>query len=145
MPHRLSAPAVGRAVLGTATAVFVLVALLVRDDPRWYVAAGAAGALWTLWDLVWDHVLAPFGGWIHDALSGGLAGPQPNLRPTLDDTIRLLEGHIAGNARRGVQLQAAMRLEEIYRTVKKDPARAREVIRRVRERFPDAVELSRYE
>jgi len=145
MPHRLSAPTIGRAVLGTATVLFLVIALLLRDDPRWYVAAGTAGVFWTLWDLVWSHVLAPLGRWIVQAFSGGLAGPPPNVRPTLEDTIRLLESHVAGKAARGVQLQAAIRLEEIYRMVKKDPGRARDVIRRMRDRFPDAVELRRYE
>lgn len=151
MPHRLSPAAVGRRVLGTATIAFLVIALLVRDDPRWYVAAGAAGIGWTLWDFLWDHVLNPFGDWLRDLVSGGLGGPPPNLRPTLEDTIRLLEGHIEGGASRPVQLQAAVRLEEIYRTVKeeiyrtvkKDPARARAVIARVRARFPDAEELRR--
>jgi hypothetical protein len=144
MPHRLSAPTVGRAILGTATVLFFVMALVVRDDPRWYVAAGAAGIFWTLWDLVWGHLLAPLGHWIVLAFSGGLGGPPPNVRPTLEDTIRLLESHITANAARRVQLQAAIRLEEIYRTVKNDPGRARDVIRRVRERFPDAWELDRY-
>lgn len=144
MPGSLSPAAVGRRLLGTATVAFFVIALVVRDDPRWYLAAGAAGVWWTLWDVLWDHVLGPFGGWLYDLLTGGIGGPPPGARPTLDDTIRLLESHIEGGAARPVQLQAAVRLEEIYRTVKKDPARARAVIARVRERFPDAEELARY-
>ncbi len=45
-------------------------------------------------------------------------------RPTLDDTIRLLESHLSQGASRSVEIQAAIRLEEIYRTVKQDPGGA---------------------
>lgn len=134
-----------RRIFGGATIVFGAIGLLLRDDVRWFAASGACGALWLGWDVLRDHVLAPFGDWVHHALSGGLAdGPPPNTRPTLDDTIRLLESHIAGDASRAVQINAAIRLEEIYRLVKKDAAKARDVIKRVRGRFPDAAELRAY-
>ncbi len=66
-------------------------------------------------------------------------------RLSLDDTIRLLEGHIERGASRRVEINSAIRLEEIYRMVKKDPAAAGRVIERVRERYPDAVKLRRYD
>lgn len=141
----VSISAIVRRVFGGATIVFGAIGLLLRDDPRWFAASGACGALWLAWDVLRDHVLAPFGEWVHHALSGGITGgPAPNTRPTLEDTIRLLESHIAGEASRGVQINAAIRLEEIYRLIKKDEAKARDVIERVRGRFPDAVELGSY-
>jgi hypothetical protein len=76
-------------------------------------------------------------------LTEGTGGDPVNMRPTLDDTIRLLESHLAGAAHPRVRIQAAIRLEEIYRTVKKDPDRARSVRERARALFPDAPEWRR--
>jgi len=44
-------------------------------------------------------------------------------------------------ANQDASLQAAIRLEEIYRTVRKDPARAEAVVRRIKDLYPDAPEL----
>jgi hypothetical protein len=44
-----------------------------------------------------------------------------------------------------VQIQSALRLAEIYRLTRQDPERARDVIARVRARWPDAPELQRFE
>jgi len=143
----LSPTRIVRVVLGAGTMVFGLIALLVaRDDPRFWGAAGALGILWWGWDLVVEHVLRPLSGWAAGVFSGaaGDGSPSPNTRPTLDDTIRLLESHLEGRASRQVVVNAAMRLEEIYRTVKKDPSRARRAIARAKQRFPDAEELERY-
>jgi len=129
-----------RAVFAVATVIFGAVGL-VAAEPRLLVAAGIFGILWTLWDVIWERWIAPGAAWGFRSLTGDLGESPPDLRPTLDDTIRLLEAHLAGRASRRVQIQAAIRLEEIYRTVRKDPARARAVIARARERFPDAPEL----
>ena len=127
-----------------AAIAFGAVGLGVRE-PKVLAAAGAFGVLWTVWDLLADRVLGPALGWLGRALTEGSGhGAPPEIRPTLDDTIRLLESHLEGGASRGVQVQAAIRLEEIYRTVRKDPARALGVIERIRARFPDAEELARY-
>jgi len=138
----ISASRVVRTVIATATVVFLVLALLVRSDPRLWAAAAACGTLWWLWDVLLDHVLRPFGDWIVETLlGGGVGAPRANTRPTLDDTIRLLESHLERGASRKVEINAAIRLEEIYRTVKNDPARARAVLERVRQRYPDAPEL----
>ena len=142
-----SASQVVRIALATGTTVFGLLALLVaRDDPRFWGAAGALGLLWWGWDLIVEHVVRPLGGWAVAVFSGGIGDgrPPPNTRPTLDDTIRLLESHLEGRASRQVVINAAIRLEEIYRTVKKDPSRARRAIAKAEQRFPGAEELQQY-
>jgi hypothetical protein len=133
--------AVVRAVFATATVVFGGLGLLIRDG-RLLVAAGAFGILWTVWDVLWNRVISPGAEWGFRTLTEGSGGPSPpNIRPTIDDTIRLLESHLARDASRSVHIQSALRLEEIYRTLRKDPARARAVLDAARARYPDAPEL----
>ncbi len=134
-----------RAIFGTATIVFGGVGLAAGDDPRWFVASGMCGALWWSWDLLVEHVFMPVGDWITEQLAGGgITGSSAGMRPGLDEMVTLLEGHLRRGASRQVDINAAVRLEEIYRTVKRDPQRAREVIRIAKERYPDAPELARY-
>lgn len=131
--------------MAAATLVFGAVGLFVRDA-RWFAAAGAFGLMWTAWDLLGAYLFGPMGDWLSSFWSGGATteSTAANLRPTLDDTVRLLEGHLRPGVARSVVVQAAIRLEEIYRTIKNDPVRAREVIARARELAPDAPELDRY-
>ena len=42
-------------------------------------------------------------------------------------------------------VNAAIRLDEIYRTVKKEPDKARRAVEKVRERYPEASEWERYD
>lgn len=140
----ISVGGIVRAVFGLATIVFAVIGFLLGSDPRWFAASGAFGLIWTLWGWAHDHVLSPFGEWLARAGVGDVGQMKVGgLRPTLDDTIRLLESHLAGRASREVQIHAAIRLEEIYRTVKKDPARAAEVMAQVRALYPEAPELER--
>ncbi|MGA2383427.1 MAG: hypothetical protein ABSG61_08325 [Gemmatimonadales bacterium] len=134
---------VGRRFFATATVAAALLGLL--GDPRWFAASGAFGIAWWGWDAIWENVFGPFGAWFTGMLAGtsGVEAP-PDL--TVDDTIRLLEGHLSADAvPRHVQIQSALRLAEIYRLAKEDPQRARDVIARVRARWPDAPELQREE
>jgi hypothetical protein len=141
----LSVGRVVRTILGTATAVLLVMGFVVRDDPRWLVAAGTCGLIWWGWDLLMEYVFTPIGEWITGAFMGGSIGAlPPQARPNLDEVTRLLEGYLRKRASRKVEINAAIRLEEIYRTVKQDPGRARAVIRLVRARYPDAPELERY-
>ena len=141
-PRYTHPAAVGRAVFAVATVVFGVAGVGLRSV-RLLAAAGACGVLWSLWDLLWDRLLGPAGGWLaRTLLEGDAAGPPPNTRPTLDDTIRLLESHLAHGASRAVEIQAAIRLEQIYRTIRKNPDRARDVLARVRGKYPDALELA---
>jgi hypothetical protein len=137
-----SPSAIGRA-LGIAT-VFCLV-LGFAADPWWFAVSGAFGAFWWSWDFVWDNILVPLGGFLTNAINGAVDVQEPPDL-SLDDTIRLLEDHLAADGvTRHVQIQSALRLADIYRLNKKDPARARDVIARARTRWPDAPELQRFE
>jgi len=129
-------------MFGAATLASGALGLLVGGEPRLLVLSGSLGAVWLAWDLLIDYLLGPMAEFAGQLLSGD-AGVQPtgDLRPSLEDTIRLLESHINSGADRHVQVNAALRLEEIYRTVKKDPQRAQEVVHLVHARFPDAREL----
>jgi len=129
-----------RAVFATATIIFGGLGLLLREG-RLLVAAGIFGILWTLWDVFWDRLIAPGTTWAYRTFTEGTGGALPNIRPTLDDTVRLLEHHLESDASQHVKIQAAIRLEEIYRTVRKDPARAEAVVRRIKDLYPDAPEL----
>lgn len=141
----LSPSRIVRLVFGTATVALVIVAVAVRSEPRLYAAAAGCGAIWWAWDLLLEHVVHPLGGWITGTfMGGGLGVDDAATRPKLDDLVRLLERHIAQGTSRQVDINAAIRLEEIYRTVKKDPDRARAVIETMRARYPDAPELDRF-
>ncbi len=134
-----------RAVFGTATVALVLAALLVGHEPRLFAAAAAFGAVWWSWDLLLEHVFQPLGDWIVGTVaSGGVGMADHTTRPNLDELVRLLEAHLARGTSRQVDINAAIRLEEIYRTVKRDPDGARRVIALVLERYPDAPELERF-
>lgn len=134
-----------RAIFAVATIAFGAVGLVFRGDPRWFVASGACGTLWLVWDVVRDHVGRPLGAWVARLATEGVDAPPRSARPSLDETVRYLEGHLRGDASRQVPVNAAVRLEEIYRLLYKDANRARAVIRLVRARFPEAPELARYE
>jgi len=133
--------AIIRGVFATATIVFGGLGLVIRDG-RLLIAAGTFGLLWTVWDVLWDRVIGPGTEWGFRALTEGVGSAPPNIRPTLDDTIRLLESHLARDTSRSVHIQAALRLEEIYRTIRKDPGSARAVLVAARARYPDAPELA---
>jgi hypothetical protein len=133
-----------RAVFAAGTVLFLLLGLLLRSA-RLLGAGGALGVIWTVWDVLWDRVLGPGGGWAARVLTEGVGETPAATRPTLDDTIRLLESHLAHGADRHVEIQAAIRLEEIYRTIRKDPERARDVLAAIRRKYPDAEELRRHD
>lgn len=135
-----------RAVFATGTVVFFAVGLLVRDDPRWFAAAGTLGLVWWAWDLLLEYVFLPLSDWFFGLLTGqSVCEPTDDLRPTMDDTIRLLESHLQHGASEQVSVNAAIRLEEIYRTVKKDPKRAQKVVQSVRNQYPEAPEWERFD
>ena len=141
-PRYQSPGVIVRAVFGSAAVIFTLLGLVLRSG-RLLGAAATFALVWTLWDLLLDQVLGPAGAWAARVLTEGTGEVPAAARPTLDDTIRLLESHLAHGAGRHVEIQAAIRLEEIYRTIRKDPERARVVLERVRLKYPDAEELKR--
>lgn len=136
-----------RGAFAVGAVLFGVLGIALHGNTRLLAAAAACGTLWTLWDIVWERVCQPLGGWLTDTLleggGPGLGGPSAPL-PTLDEDIAHLEGYLQRGATRHVEIQAAIRLEEIYRTVKHDPERARAVIARIKARYPDARELARY-
>ena len=133
-----------RGFFGTATIGSLLIALLI-GDARWYAISAACGLVWWAWDLLLEYFLVPLGDWFMGIVTGGVTDQSASqTRLTLEDTIRLLENHLQHHTAPKVDINAAIRLEEIYRTVKKDPERARRVIEIVLERYPDAPELERY-
>jgi hypothetical protein len=134
---------VGRTMFGAATILTALLGL--SGDARWFAASGAFGTAWWAWDALWGNVFGPLGDWLSGMLLGSASVEEPPDL-TLDDTVRLLESHLsAEGVTQHVQIQSALRLAEIYRLNRHDPARAEEVIRRVRERWPDAPELKVFE
>lgn len=135
-----------RTVLGVVTVVLLVCAFGVRNSIQLWAIAAAVGTAWWASDLLTEHVFRPFGEWMTDVfMSGGVGIDDAASRPKLDDLIRLLESHIARGTSQKVDINAAIRLEEIYRTVKKDPARAKAVMEIVRTRYPNAPELMRHE
>ena len=142
--QEISAAQIVRRIFAAATLGFLAIGLLHRADPRWLIASGVFGTIWLAWDLLVEHLLAPLTDWLSGMLSDGIGVPNDstvaNLRPTLDDTIRLLEGHLERGASRHVDINAALRLAEIYR-LKHDEENARRVIDVARVRYPDAEEL----
>jgi len=136
----LTASGIVRAFLSVATLVSGVLGFLSRDL-RWFAAAAAFGTMWTVGDVLVAKVLIPLADFAARLLEGGVDGPPVETRPTVEDTIRLLESHLAGGGPREVQIRAAIRLADLYRAAHHDSARARQVIDLIRERFPDAEEL----
>jgi hypothetical protein len=96
-----------RRFLAVATVIFGLVGLLARD-PRWLAASGAFGIMWTAWDFLDANLFGPLGDWFSRIMSGeSEAEAAADLRPTLDDTIRLLEDHLQPGVARSVVIQSA--------------------------------------
>jgi hypothetical protein len=144
-PEAIGIGQFGRYLFAAATIFCVVFGFGVRDDPRWFAASAAFGTMWWAWDLLIEHLFAPLGHWVERLLTGQEIGAsRDHNRPNLDEVIRLLEGHLDRGASRQVDINSALRLEEIYRTVKKDPARARAVVEKARARYPDAPELQRF-
>jgi hypothetical protein len=134
-----------RLLFGSATVALLLFAFGVGRDARLFAAAAVCGTVWWVWDLLTSQIFIPLGDWLtQTVVGGGLGDTDSSARPGLDDLIRLLEGHLEHGASRHVDINAAIRLEEIYRTVKRNPEAARRVMEIVLRRYPDAPELERF-
>lgn len=141
----LSASRVVRVVLGTATVALLLLAFAVDREPRLFAAAAIFGTVWWSWDILVKHLVEPLADWVLGTVVGSGLGPSdPTLRPTLDELIVLLERHLERPTTARVDINAAIRLEEIYRTARPNPEAARRVIATVRSRYPNAPELARF-
>jgi hypothetical protein len=134
-----------RTLFGTATATLLVAAFALGGNPRVFAAAAACGTVWWAWDVLAVHVFAPVGEWITDVIvGGGVGASDASTRPSLDEVVEMLERHLERPTSRQLDINAAIRLEEIYRTVKQDPAASRRVVEVVRSRYPDAPELARF-
>ncbi len=134
---------VGRRFLAGATVLAAIGGI--AGDSKWLGAAAALGTAWWGWDFLCDNVFGPLGRLLTAMITGtSLIEQGPDL--SVDDRIRLLENNLAGDGvTRHVQIQSALRLAEIYQLTRKDPAKAREVIERAKEKWPDAPELKLFE
>jgi hypothetical protein len=144
-PQEITVGRVIRLLFGTATVALLVFAFAVREDARLFAAAAVCGTIWWVWDLLTAHVFQPLGDWVtQTVVGGGLGETDGSTRPGLDDLVRLLESHLERGASRHVDINAAIRLEEIYRVVRKDPESARRVVEIALRRYPDAAELERF-
>ena len=122
--------------LASATLVFAAIGFL-TGDTRFYLASGLTGTMWWLWDWVVDTVFAPISDFVFAALEGDLDLPLADDRMTADDTICLLESRFERAVSYEADYQVAMRLADLYRAVRKDPARVKWVFAVMRQRYPD--------
>jgi len=134
-----------RTVFAVATVVFGLAGILNHWDARWLAASAIFGAIWTLWDVLIAQVFGPLADWFAGGAVNLDDAPGAPPRPTPDDVIRLLEAHLAHATDRHAAIQTGLRLADLYRTARHDPARADEVIRDLRTKYPDAPELAHAE
>jgi hypothetical protein len=134
--------AVVRWALGAATLTFLVAGLLTKSSSA-LVASGAFGTMWWAWDLINDNVFKPLADWMSRMLSGDVLAGDDSDPLTLDKTAELLEHRLKPGVAPHIVIQAALRLEEIYRLDRKDPAKARAVIARARALVGDAPQLKR--
>ncbi len=110
-------------------------------DVRWFVASGAFGTLWWTADSLVEWAIRPLVDLLGQVIQGSVRTSSSQVGPSLEDTVSRLEAHIDNNAARAVQIQAALKLSDIYRAVYKDAVRAQAILALARTRFPDAPEL----
>lgn len=132
-----------RIALAGVTILFAVLGFYATDGAKFFVASGIFGAMWWGWDLLLEHVFTPFGHLLGDGIPGGVHYVSPNI--SVDDKIRALERRLEGGHSRRVEINAAIRLAELHRYQKNDPERAREIIDLMKERYPDAPKLRRFE
>ena len=128
-----------------ACAIFfgVMATFFARGNAQIIAAAAAFGVIWTAWDLIMAWVVNPFLDLVRDVGSEASgAGDTDGRRPTLDETIGFLERNIANPTARHLDIQSALRLEEIYRVAKKEPDKGRRVVEQMLERYPDEAILA---
>lgn len=138
----ITAGQVIRTMFGLATVVFLAVGFLV-EEPRFYAAAGLLGAIWGAWNRVVNWVFGPIGDLSFRLLQGEANLPSPNSQPVADETIRVLELRLERTVSRESDIQAALRLADLYRVIRKDPLRADAIIGMMRKRYPEAPELGK--
>jgi len=88
-------------------------------------------------------VLAPMGQAASRMFFEGANLPAPrNTSP--EATIRRLEARLEQPLSREADIQAALRLADLYRVARGDQVRAVAIVRMMRARYPDSLELRRF-
>ena len=131
-----------RIILGAASWGALGIALWTKDL-RWAAASCGFGTFWWFSDFFGSRIFRPFGGLVLQVFRGGPGRPVLDQR-TIHDAMSELEIQVLDQATsREVQIQAALRLSDLYRVINQDEVRAEAVMNLVRGRFPDAVELTK--
>lgn len=134
-------------MLGAAIAVAIVALLfdwVASGTFSWHLA-GLVGILWAFRGFLtglFDAMLDPLGRFGSSLLAG--SGPEiPGTRYTIDEETANLERLMGGGrslpAHREILI--GIRLAEIYRTHQHDPAKASQLMDRLRAKYPDASEL----
>src|SRR6267143_3825296 len=115
----ITASGIVRVGLGGATLAFAALGVL-TGDTRFYLASGLTGTFWWLWDWVADAVLAPLGDMLENLFLGGGVGIPlpPESGSTGEDAIRRLEARLEHPGSPDEEVQAALRLADLYRVVR---------------------------
>lgn len=132
-----------RTGLGLATVAFAIIGTLVGQDLRWYAASGLTGTMWWLWDFLSERIFQPMGHAFARMFFEGGDLPAPPRRNPLE-TIQRLERRLEQPVSRDSDIQAALRLADLYRVINDDDVRAVALIEMMRVRYPDSVELKRF-
>lgn len=132
-----------RAGLGAATVLFAVIGTVLGGDLRWYGASGLVGTMWWLWDFLSERVFQPLGASLARLFFEG--GDLPSSRASsAEDIIQRLEARLDQVISRESDVQAALRLADLYRVVRDDDLRARAVVEMMKARYPDSPELRKY-
>jgi len=104
---------------------------------------GVIGILWGVRSFVtglFDDVLEPLGRFASSVFAG--SGPEiPGARFTIDEETTKLERMMDQTLPAHREILIGIRLAEIYRTHEHDPAKASQMMDRLRAKYPDASEL----
>jgi hypothetical protein len=132
-------------ILGAATFVAgtaLLGTLLVTGHLDWQILA-LVGILWAAWGFIgglFSQVFEPAGRFLADQFTGNL--PMPERDYTIDEQTARLEHLFTQNLRPHQEILIGVRLAEIYRTHQRDEAKSEALLARLRDKYPDAPELT---
>ena len=136
------AAAIVRTGLALGTIVFAVIGTVRRGDVGWYAASGLMGTMWWLWDFFVEWLFAPIGAALARLFLEG--GDMPPKRDP-EDTAQWLEARLEQTVTRQSDIQAALRLADLYRVMHDDPVRARAVVEMMKTRYPRDADLARYD
>lgn len=132
-------------MLGAATAVAALALvgmLLATGHLEWRLVALVA-LLWAAWGFlegIFAQVIEPAGRFLADQFAGNL--PMPEEDYSIDEQTVRLEHLLTQRLRPHHEILIGIRLAEIYRTHQRDDAKSEALLARLREKYPEAPELT---